>query len=111
MVLTITKVGNDVSTTTSKEYVVPLCDLNGTIWHIKAFGMDAITANVESVSVDKVAGLFENITVEDIQRPTGEVELLIGMDCCSMFPDKSNKVAIYNQCGISLDTLSGVLIN
>ena len=106
VVLTITKVGNDVSTTTSKEYVVPLRDLNGTIWHIKAFGMDAITANVESVSVDKVAGLFENITVQDIQRPTGEVELLIGMDCCSMFPDKvqqsGNLQLMWNQFGYCL---------
>ena len=90
----------------SKEYVVPLSDQNGIVWHIKAFGMDTITANVNPLSVEKVVDLFKDITEKDIHRPVWEVELLIGTDCCSMFPEKVQQVEnlqlMQNQFGYCL---------
>ncbi|CAC5382018.1 unnamed protein product [Mytilus coruscus] len=42
--LSVTKVGNVTEHVQSKEYVIPLTDLRGKIWTIKAYGMEEVTA-------------------------------------------------------------------
>ena len=104
--LTITKVGNDCHSGPSKEYVVPLTDLHGKIWEIKAYGIDEITADVSPTTLTGVASLFKHITEEDIQRPQGKIDLLIATDCSRILPDKVQQVGdlqlMKNQFGYCL---------
>ena len=90
--LTITKVGNERQSGPSKEYVIPVSDLQGKIWKIKAYGINEITDNVSPIPLHGIADLFENITEQDIQRPHGKIDILIASDCCRMLPDKVEEV-------------------
>ncbi|VDH99299.1 Hypothetical predicted protein [Mytilus galloprovincialis] len=76
--LSVTKVGNVTEHVQSKEYVIPLTDLGGKIWTIKAYGMEEVTAEVARVDMSRVEQLFKGINKNDIQRPTGQVDILIG---------------------------------
>jgi len=104
--LTMTKVGNERQSGPSKEYVIPVSDLQGKIWKIKAYGINEITSNVSPIPLHGIADLFENITEQDIQRPHGKIDILIAADCCRMLPDKVQEVGdlqlMKNQFGYCL---------
>ena len=85
--LSCTKVGNHTETFHSKEYVVPMTDLEGNEWKIVAVGMQEITATLCKVDVSKVVRVFEGISLKDIERPTGTVDLLVGTDWCNLLPE------------------------
>ncbi|CAC5362063.1 unnamed protein product [Mytilus coruscus] len=90
--LSVTKVGNVTEHVQSKEYVIPLTDLRGKIWTIKAYGMEEVTAEVARVDMSRVDQLFKGINKNDIQRPTGQVDILIGTDCCILMPNKEEQI-------------------
>lgn len=46
-------------------------------------------SNVEIVDVKNIVKLFENIQISDIERP---VDLLLGLDCCNLLPNKVAQV-------------------
>ncbi|CAC5408838.1 unnamed protein product [Mytilus coruscus] len=90
--LSVTKVGNVTEHVQSKEYVIPLTDLRGKIWTIKAYGMEEVTAEVARVDMSRVDQLFKGINKNDIQRPNGQVDILIGTDCCILMPNKEEQI-------------------
>ena len=90
--VTITKVGNETMSCESKEYVVPLVDRKGEIWHVNAIGMDEITSNVSDVSITGAARLFRGISERDITRPVGEVDFMVATACSTILPNKVNQV-------------------
>lgn len=45
--LRISKVGNIIEHLYTKEYIVPLTDVEGETWQIKAYGMEKITTNLK----------------------------------------------------------------
>jgi hypothetical protein len=51
-------------------------------WTLKAYGMEEVTADISDVDISKVARLFKGIEKKDVKRPTGQVDILIGTDCC-----------------------------
>jgi hypothetical protein len=76
----------------SKEYILPLTDLSGNTWTIKAYGMEEATADISDVDISKVARLFKGIDEKDVKRPTGQVDILIGTNCCILMPNKLDEV-------------------
>lgn len=74
--LSITKVGNITEKFPSKEYILPLT----------AVGMNEISSNLTEVDVSDVVSLFEehNISHCDIERPSGNIDLLVGADNCEL---------------------------
>ena len=86
--LSITKAGNETTTSESKEYKLPLKDLNGNIWTITVYEMMEITGKIESKDLTEVSSLFHGIGGKTIDRPSGSVDLLIGTDCCTLLPNK-----------------------
>ena len=90
--LAITKVGNTTDRIKSKEYTLPLTDTEGKVWQICVYGMDEVTTNLEESDVSKVVHFFPEISLEDIERPKGKIELLIGADCCELLPNKVNQI-------------------
>ena len=83
--LTIIKVGNEMQKVKSKCYNLALIDSNGFCHNIRVCGLDQITSNHVSVNVNQIAQMF-NIDPRLIERPEGNVELLIGIDNCSLMP-------------------------
>ena len=104
--MSVTKVGNITEDIESKEYVVPLRDQSGKVWEVKMYGMDDITAKVANIDVSRVSRLFKGISERDIQRPSGEVEILVGTDCCTLLPNKVDQIGnlqlMRNQFGYCL---------
>ena len=83
--LTIIKVGNIIEKIKSKCYQLFLSDLNGCTHEILVCGLDQITSNQVNVNMYDIAQMF-HIDPKLIERPTGKVELLIGVDNCSIMP-------------------------
>ena len=90
--LSVTKLGNKTETINSKEYVVPLKDRDGNLWSITAYGISEITSPVGKVDVSKVVNLFRNIKLSELERPSGEIELLVGSDWCPLMPQVQQSV-------------------
>ena len=41
---------------------------------------------IKSLQVDKIKYLFKNITIDDIKRPSGEIDVLVGLEYASFHP-------------------------
>ena len=90
--LTITKAGNEKTTTESKEYVVPLTDEAGKIWYITAYEMLEIAGRIRKQDMTVANSLFDELKDIKLDRSFGHVDLLIGSDCCSILPNKIAEV-------------------
>ena len=86
--VSITNVGNITDVVTTKEYTLRVKDKGDRIWYIQVYGMDEITAHANEVDISDVVNLFENIRLEDEDRPVGHIDLLLGLDCCELLPNK-----------------------
>ena len=89
--LSVSKVGNVTEFVQSKEYILPLIDINGNTWTIKAYGMEEVTTDISNIDISKVARLFKGVDEKDVNRPTGQVDILIGTDCCILMPIKLDR--------------------
>ena len=69
----------------SKEYWVPLMTSNGQVIKLLALAMEQIMEDLLSVDVVKAAHMFK-CCPNDINRPSGSVDLLIGIHNASIFP-------------------------
>ena len=100
--LTIIKVGNVIESVRSKIYTMTLVDFYGKRWPINVCGMESITSDSVDVDVRKIAGILE-IDADSIQRPTGPINLLIGIDYCYLLPNvvksKGNLQLMHNSFG------------
>ena len=67
-------------------YKVPLQTISGEIKHILAFGIPDITAYLPPVNLAQVAPLLSGVKIQDIQRPTSKVDLLLGIHEARLFP-------------------------
>ena len=67
-------------------YRVPLVDKLGQTHFIRAFEVESITSDIQRVSVDGVLHLFPSTTYDEITRPSGPVDLLIGLNHASLHP-------------------------
>ena len=62
------------------KYTLPWIDAQGQTVHIEAYGTDQITSDIESVSTENLANLFKSVSKDDIVRPAGPVDVLIGYE-------------------------------
>ena len=53
--------------------------------------MDEVYTNTEDSEVSKIILLFPEVFLQDVRQSKGDIELLIGADCCDLLP---NMVAI-----------------
>ena len=103
--INIIKVGADKETIDSKLYTVPMQDNQGNVHHFKAFGISRISTAIESNDISEVSKLF-SVTAKDIERPTGEIDMLIGFEYAGFHPVKKEAVnhllLMENQFGLCL---------
>ena len=100
--LSIVKVGNTIENIKSKIYYLTLFDLYGTEWYLNVIGLDQITTDHSYVNIREIAKHLE-VNESDISRPKGRVDLLIGVDYCSLLPQvvktKDNLQLLQNSFG------------
>ena len=105
MKINIIKVGADKETIDSKLYTVPIQDNQGNMHHFKAFGISRISTAIESNDITEVSKLF-SVTAKDIERPTGEIDMLIGFEYAGFHPVKKEAIdhllLMENQFGLCL---------
>ena len=104
--VSITKVGNTVEVIDSKQYVVPLIDLNGEIYNVTCCGMDEISAPLNYVDVSIASKIFPCIKDIEVTRPFGKIHMLIGIDNAVLLPTvvntKDNLQLLKNRFGYVL---------
>ena len=64
--LAVTKVGGNNEKITSNRYKLSLFDKQGQEVHVDVYGIDKITSDIQSVDMDGIIPLFNNISKEDI---------------------------------------------
>ena len=84
--LSLTKVGAVEERVPSYVYDVPLVDKSGNITNIKAYGINEISSEIQCIDVAQVVHLFEGISISDIERPSGFVDLLLGFNYAGIHP-------------------------
>ena len=89
--LSIIKVGGTSERFISQKYLLPLIDSQGQIVEFEVYGIEKTTTDIESVNVDKVVHLFKDVTLDDIKRPSGTVDVLIGYGYAGYHPQPEQK--------------------
>ncbi|KAJ8033541.1 hypothetical protein HOLleu_23814 [Holothuria leucospilota] len=99
----MTKVGGTTETVDSLKYRVPLIDKEGNTVNIEAYGIECLTAKVANKDLTHLAKLFRGVSAEEVSRPSGEVDLLVGFEYAGYHPVKAQAcghlVLLENQFG------------
>ena len=89
--LSIVKVGGKVEKIVSQKYLLDLIDSQGKVVQFEVYGIDRITTDIESVNTDDVIHMFENIVSDEIRRPAGNVDVLIGYRYAGYHPEPEQR--------------------
>ena len=83
--MSLTKVGNQTERIDTWTYTVPLIDTEGTQCTVEAVGFEKITSEIGEVNITDIASKL-GVDPQEIDRPNGEVDMLIGTDYCTLLP-------------------------
>ena len=92
--ISIVKVGGQKETIETEIYDVPLYDTNGRQELFKAYGIEQISSSIGSADMNEVSELLK-IDINQIKRPIGEVEMLIGFEYAGFHPQKLTTMDIF----------------
>ena len=88
----------DLSTTGQKKelmnstvYWVPLLDRQDIVHHVMAYELEDITAPMVAEDVSAAEKLFPMVSKGALKRPSGPVDLLVGMHMAGIFPYLANR--------------------
>ena len=93
--ITIIKVGGEKEVIESNLYTVPIYDMSNRVEYFQAYGIQQISSTIEAIETAKYAKLLDGH--KQVERPSGEVELLIGMEYSGYHPgrQKANHHLVY----------------
>lgn len=74
------KVGGVIEKLNSYKYRIQLIDIAGQEVYFEVYGIDQITSDIETINFEGVICLFRNVSLEEIKRPAGSVDILIGYE-------------------------------
>ena len=74
------------------KYTLPWIDAQGQTVHIEAYGIDQITSDIESMSIENLANLFKSVSKDYIVRPAGPVDVLIGYEYAAYHPQRTQNI-------------------
>ena len=89
--LSIVKVGGKIEVMPSMRYQLQLIDQEGKAVQIEAYGIDKITSDIQNVNIDQVLHLFNDVKRDEILRPAGPVDILIGYEYAGLHPEVEQK--------------------
>ena len=86
VVCELVTVGGTITYMNTILYEIELIDTNGNSHEIQLYEIDDICGKITSMSTASLTQFFPSITAEDIARPDGAVDILIGMEYAEMHP-------------------------
>ena len=86
IILSVQVVGQDWTQWHTTQYAVTVLDKYGKKHLIRAYSIDSITSPIDKVVLDGVLCRFPNVRPAMIERPEGQVDLLVGLDRSSIHP-------------------------
>ena len=89
--LSIVKVDGASEEINSFQYSVPLVGVSGDVIFIP-YGIQRISTPIETISLEMVVFLFDDNNIRGVERPTGEVDMLIGFKYACFHPEKVHAV-------------------
>ena len=90
--LVVTKVGGVSEEINSSRYHLTFIDIEGIECEIIAYGIDKISTDLKDINIKEALKLFKNVTVDDICRPTGEIDVLVGFEYAGYHPSKKESI-------------------
>ena len=93
--LSIIKVGGESENVDTFKYKLPLIDKQGKTVVFDVYGIDKITSPIPAVNIKGISKLFKDVSEEELTRPTGEVDALIGSEYADFHPLKEQSLDIY----------------
>ena len=76
----------------SSLYTLPLLDKNNKLVNFKVYGIETITYGTETVDISRVLHMFKRVKGEEVQRPRGAMDLLIGFNYAKFHPRRMQTV-------------------
>ena len=86
----LTTVGGIVTTHDTTLYEITIVARDGSHQTLQAFEIDEICGSLKAVKTEGFAQHFPSTTPEDIARPSGKVDILVGNDMAAIHPDKKH---------------------
>ena len=86
MTIQITNVVGNMTTVDTKVYVIQLLDKKNNEHEIIAFGLEAISTDISEIKVGRISHHFRAVSDKDIKRPSGKIDLLLGLRYAKIFP-------------------------
>lgn len=84
--------GHPVERWESAVYELVLVDRESRLHMCVVYGTHKITKRLEAVLTDRLAALFGGLKPKDVNRPTGEVHVMIGLDYAELHPAAQYRV-------------------
>ena len=104
--LTVVKVGGTTEEIQSQKYDLDLTDKSGKRIRVQVYGIDKISTNIRSVKLNGILALFSGVKEKDIQRPRGEIDVLMGLEYAGYHPVRQQAnghlLLLENQFGICI---------
>ena len=70
----------------TKAYLITIHDRAGNAYQLLCLGMDEVAGSIGEFDVGQLKGIFPDMYVDQLQRPSGRCDLLVGMDYCWLHP-------------------------
>ena len=70
----------------SPVYTLLLVAQSGKMLNFRVYGIDRISSPMRKIDLDGVMHLFHNIDKKEVQRPIGEIDVLIGDEYAGYYP-------------------------
>ena len=91
--LKVTKVGGTEESVISQRYLLPIINNNNETHYIDVYGLERISSDIQSVSLNQTVKLFPGTSITDLMRPiSGQVDFLLGMDVAGFHPIRAKAV-------------------
>ena len=78
--------GHPVEKWETKAYLLQLPDRKGVIENVLAYSLQEITGDIDEVDLLAIKELFPNLAEEQLKRPAGAVDILIGVNYAHLHP-------------------------
>lgn len=86
--LAVTKVGGETEEIASCKYELGMKDQNGKSVYVLLYGIDKISTELESIDLSGVSQLFPSTLLNELHRPSGEIDVLIGFEYAGFHPTR-----------------------
>ena len=112
--LAVTKVGGETEEIASSKIELALKDKNGNYVDVLLYGIDRISTELESIDLSGVSQLFPKTLLNELRRPSGEIDVLIGFEYAGYHPTRikssGHLLVMENRFGKCLGGSHSVLI-